>query len=111
MAKTATKKDELNAAISKLTTSIDKSSARSASLKADVKELQSELATLAKEQAENEQWRQDTHVDYVEAKADLEQGLTGVRHALVVLREYYAKKEESGAAFVQQPAVPQFTKA
>merc|ERR1740117_1296262 len=50
MAKTASKKDELDFEIEKLTTKIDKAAARSASLKAEVKELQAELAIMAKEQ-------------------------------------------------------------
>eukprot|EP00972_Heterocapsa_arctica_P002984 439401-Heterocapsa_arctica.AAC.1 len=56
--------------------------------------------------------RQETHADYVQAKSDLEAGLTGVRKALGMLREYYG-----GAAFLQgggslgarmqQPAMPE----
>lgn len=42
--------------------------------------------------------------DYYVAKKDLELGLTGVRKALSVLREYYSGDKE--AAFVQQPAPP-----
>merc|ERR1712127_433074 len=49
--------------------------------------------------------RQKTHTDYVQAKADLEQGMGGVRRALVILREYYAQKDET-ASFAQQPAMP-----
>jgi hypothetical protein len=48
--------------------------------------------------------RQETHADYVQAKADYKQGLAGVRQALVTLRNYYAK---SDAAFLQQPAAPE----
>jgi len=66
-----------------------------------VKELQAELAKMAEEQASREQWRQDEHTAYVQAKADLEQGLAGVRGALNVLRDYY-----QGAALLQQPAPP-----
>merc|ERR1740121_688485 len=44
--------------------------------------------------------RQQHAADYAQAKADLEEGLTGVRQALGVLRDYY------GAAFVQQPEPP-----
>merc|ERR1719478_1722375 len=65
--------------------------------------------------------RTETHADYVQAKADYEQGLAGVRQALVMLREYYAAGE-GGAAFLQgagklgsfmrQPAKPElFSKA
>merc|ERR1719230_125866 len=59
--------------------------------------------------------RQETHADYLTAKADYEQGLTGVRQALVVLRDYYAKSDETTFlqgttdqihAFMQQPAKP-----
>merc|ERR1712232_850686 len=99
----------------------DAASAKSAGLKADVKELQAELAKLAEEEAEMIKIRTETHADYVQAKADYEQGLAGVRQALVMLREYYAAGE-GGAAFVQgagklgsfmrQPAKPElFSKA
>merc|ERR1719371_167957 len=52
MAKTEEKKQELDEDIAKLTTKIDKASADSARLKDEVKVLQSELASLAKLQAE-----------------------------------------------------------
>jgi hypothetical protein len=67
-----------------------------------VKELQAELATLGKEQASAEAYRQESHAVYTQAKSDLEAGLGGVRKALEVLRDYYAK----GTALVQQPAPP-----
>jgi len=47
--------------------------------------------------------RQESHADYVTAKKDLELGLTGVRGALSVLRDYYASDD---AAMLQQPARP-----
>merc|ERR1711957_272819 len=50
IAKTEEKKAELDAEISKLTTKIDQDAARSAELKEEVKELQAELAALAKQQ-------------------------------------------------------------
>jgi len=43
--------------------------------------------------------RQESHAAFVQAKADLELGLQGVRQALTVLREYYG----GSAAFMQQP--------
>merc|ERR1719281_1375033 len=78
MAKTEAKKSELNEDIAKLTAKIDQAAARSATLKDEVKELQAELAALAKLQAEMDKARADENAAYVEAKADLEQGLAGV---------------------------------
>jgi len=90
IAKTEEKKGELNYDISKLTAKIDQAVAKSAGLKSDVQELQAELATLAKEQADMDKIRRESHSTYVQAKADLEAGLQGVRKALSVLREYYS---------------------
>merc|ERR1719265_2591860 len=101
MAKTDEKKSELNAALSSLTSKIDTATAKSTKLKGEVKALQAELAELAKSQAEATKIRQESHDDYVTAKADFELGLSGVRKALTVLRDYFG-----GAAFVQQPAAP-----
>merc|ERR1712039_596121 len=105
MAKTEEKQTELEDDIAKLTSKIDTAAARSAGLKEDVKELQAELAALAKLQAEMDKIRADSHAAYVQAKADLELGLDGVRKALSVLRDYYG----SSAAFLQnsQPAKPE----
>merc|ERR1719436_2259639 len=99
IAKTEEKKTDLESDIAKLTAKIDVASAKSAELKAEVKELQAELAALAKLQAEMDRIRQEEHAAYVQAKADLELGLEGVRQALTVLREYYG----GSAALVQQP--------
>jgi predicted nucleic acid-binding Zn-ribbon protein len=76
--------------------------AKSAKLKGEVVELQAALAALAKEQADMDKLRTEQHADYVTAKADLELGLSGVRQALELLREYYG----SAAAMLQQPEPP-----
>jgi hypothetical protein len=110
MSETESKKEELDMAISKLTSKIDKDAAKSAELKADVKELQSELAALAKQQADMDLMRKEEEAAYIQAKADLEQGLAGVRKALVVLRDYYAEKETEAALFQSssgQPSKPE----
>merc|ERR1719258_910507 len=52
MSKTEEKKAEREAVIAKLTSKIDLASAKSAELKGEVKVLKSELATLAKQQAD-----------------------------------------------------------
>merc|ERR1712061_820227 len=82
----------------KLTAKLDQSISKSASLKSEVKELESELAALTKQQAEMDKIRQEQHVDYTKAKSDLEAGLSGVRKALGVLREYYGS---AAAAMLQ----------
>jgi len=112
MAKTEEKKSELEEDIAKLTTKIDKASAQSASLKDDVKTLQGELAALAKLQAEMDGIRAEEHADFLEAKADLELGLEGVRKALMVLSDYYGSSSSAAASFAQgaQPAKPELFK-
>merc|ERR1719159_1020491 len=112
ISKTEAKKAELEADISKLTSKIDKAAAKSTELKGEAKELQSELAALAKQQAEMDSIRRESHEDYSTAKAELEQGLAGVRKALSVLRDYYggaAAMVQEGTNFenfMQQPAKP-----
>jgi len=112
LAKTEAKKSDLESDISRLTAKIDKAAAKSAELKQDVKELQKELAELAKSQAEMDKIRRETHSNFETAKAELTEGLTGVRKALSVLKDYYggsAAMIQDGAslgAFMQQPAKP-----
>merc|ERR1719277_2463939 len=108
------KKSELDTTIAKLTSKIDKSAARSSALKGEVAELEKELAALAKMQAEMDKIRQEELADFTVAKTELEQGLTGVRKALDVLRSYYGGaaamiQEDDGklSAFMQQPTPPE----
>merc|ERR1719243_437700 len=105
MAKTEAKKAELEDDIAKLTAKIDKAASASAILKEEVKQLQADLAELAKLQAEMDQTRQDENAAYTKAKADLELGLNGVRKALDILRSYYGGDAEAGdvTALMQQP--------
>jgi len=116
MAKTEAKKSELEGDVETLTSKIDRAAAASAKLKEEVKELQAELAALAKTGAEMDQIRSEQHSDYSQAKSDLELGLAGVGKALGVLRDYYGGGAASAAmiqdgsdfnAFMQQPAMPE----
>merc|ERR1740123_552989 len=79
MSKTEAKKEELEEDTEKLTSKIDKAAAKSAGLKADVKELQGELAALAKEQAEMDKMRMEQSANYAKAKTELEAGIAGVQ--------------------------------
>merc|ERR1719277_357555 len=111
LAKTEAKKGELESAISKLTSKIDLSAAKSAGLKEDVKTLQSELATLAKEQASMDKIRSEEKAAYDTAKAELELGISGVQKALGVLKDYYqgaafVQSDSASASFMHQPAMP-----
>merc|ERR1711920_128441 len=109
IAKTEEKKVDLESDIAKLTAKIDVATAKSADLKKQVKELQAELAALAKLQAEMDATRQEQHAAFVQAKADLELGLQGVRQALTILREYYGGSAAllQGADADVQPAKPE----
>jgi chromosome segregation ATPase len=114
MTKTEAKKGELEADVEKMTSKIDKAAASSAALKEEVKELEAELATLAREQSDMDKIRSETNADYKVAKADLELGLSGVKKALTVLRDYYSSaasaalmQEGKFGAFMQQPAMPE----
>merc|ERR1739847_64690 len=59
------------------------------------------LAEIAKSQKQMDEMRAKEHEEFVKAEADFQQGLTGVRNALKVLREYYQK---DGASLLQAPA-------
>merc|ERR1719446_1336827 len=102
------KKADLEGDLSKVTAKIDQAAATSAKRKEQVKELQANLAALAKEQAEMDSIRSEQHADYTKAKADLELGLSGVGKALDVLRDYYGGASLiQDDAFMQQPAKPE----
>jgi hypothetical protein len=90
MSESEAKRDEKRADVEKLTTSIDQMSARSAHLKDQVAGLQKALAGIASSQLEIANMRKEEHSAFVTNKADMEQGLDGVRMALKILREYYA---------------------
>jgi len=112
LAKSESKKQELDSDIEALSTKIDRASSKSSNLKSDVKELQSELAAVSREQAEMDQIRSEQNGDYTQAKGDLEAALGGVQKALGVLREYYGgaalvQDDSKFGAFMQQPAMPE----
>merc|ERR1719486_1219562 len=98
MSETKAKKEGLTAEIDKLSTKIDKMSAGSASLKEEVATLSKELADLAKSQAEMDKLREEEKTTYTANKAEMEQGLEGIKLALKVLRDYYASEDKGHKA-------------
>merc|ERR1719401_1617051 len=92
------KKADTEAEIAKLSNQIDQMSARSAQLKEEVAALQKSLAELAASQAQMDKMRKEQNAAYVQNKADMEQGLEGVKLALKTLREYYSRDDKAHAA-------------
>merc|ERR1719433_742018 len=98
MHETTVKKDDKTAEIQKLTTRIDTMSSRKAVLEEEVTVLMKELADIAKSQAEYDTWFQEFEATFHSNKADMEQGIEGVKIALKVLREYFAKPGKAHVA-------------
>jgi len=95
LAYTNEKKDAKETEIKKLSTKIDQMTSRSAQLKGEVAELEKGLSALAKAQAEMDKIRLEEKEAYAKAKAEMEEGIKGVKLALKVLREYFAKADKA----------------
>merc|ERR1719160_2128191 len=98
MAETEAKKADKEAAIEKLTTQIDSMTAKSGKLKEEVATLQNELAALAKAQAEMDKLRAEEKAVFDKNSAEMKKGIEGVKLALKVLNEYYAKDASHASA-------------
>merc|ERR1719389_991338 len=98
LGETRAKKAEKDAEIEKLTTAIDQAKARSAQLKDEVATLQKELAELAASQAEMDKLRSEEKALYDKNQPEMAAGLEGVKLALKILREYYAKGDKAHEA-------------
>merc|ERR1719218_308945 len=100
MSETTAKKDELQAESDKLSTKIAQNKAASAKLKEEVATLQNELAGMAKAKAEADKLRSEEKAAFEKNSAEMQQGIDGVKMALKVLKEYYAKAADAshGAA-------------
>jgi len=95
MAETEQKQTEKEAAIDKLNSQIDSMSATSAKRKEEVATLQKELAEIAKAQAKMDKIRAEEKSAYDTNSAEMEKGIKGVRAALKVLNDYYAKTDKA----------------
>merc|ERR1719313_2062071 len=98
MAETEAKQTEKEAASEKLSTQIDSMSAKSAKLKEEVATLQKELSELAKAQAEMDKLRAEEKAAFDKNSAEMKKGIEGVKLALKVLNEYYAKEKSHSSA-------------
>lgn len=97
LAETKAKKEEGEAKLEKVSTQIDKNSAQSRQLKEDIAALQNGLSKLTRSQAEMDKIRVEEAAQYKGNKAEMEQGLQGVRVALRVLTEYYGQADEQSS--------------
>jgi len=95
LAETNEKKADKTDEIEKLSTQIDKMSARSNQLKEEVAALEKALSELASSKAKMDKIRAEEKETYASSKADMEQGLKGVKFALKVLKDYYAKDDKA----------------
>jgi hypothetical protein len=98
LAESRAKKADKTAEIEKLTTKIDQMSTRSAKLKEEVAALQKALADLMSAQAAMDKLRVEESEAFKKNKAELEQGLEGVKLALKVLSDYYDSDAAHNAA-------------
>lgn len=94
MGSTQQDKDDKEESFEKLTTKIDKLTSWSVKVKEEVAVLQEGLAENAKAIAEMDKIRAEEKANYEKARPELEQGIAGVKTALKVLREYYAKSSD-----------------
>merc|ERR1719199_1902867 len=92
------KKDELTATSDKLSATIAQKKAASAKLKEEVSTLQQELASMAKSKGEADTLRAEEKAAFDKNSAEMKQGIEGVKMALKVLKEYYAKGDKSHSA-------------
>jgi len=95
LAETNQKKDDKSAEIEKLSAKIASSKSKSAKLKEEVATLQSELASLVRGQAEMDKIRGEEKAAFDVNSAEMEQGLNGIKMALKVLNDYYAKADKA----------------
>jgi len=95
MSEATSKNDDLTAESDKLSTKIAQDKSASAKLKSQVATLQNELADMAKAKAEADKLRAEENAAYKKNSAEMKMGIDGVRKALKVLKEYYAKGDQS----------------
>merc|ERR1719482_1145294 len=107
MSESKAKIEDHTSTIDKFTTRKDKATATLEKLAEDIATAQSELAAIAKQQAEMDEIRAEQKAEFAVAKKEYEDGIEGLTMALQILRDYYAEKE----SLLQQPDVGTHSKA
>merc|ERR1712194_123974 len=79
----------------KLSTKIDSKTSASKKLSEEVATLQKELAELASSSSEMNKIRAEEKATYEKNKPEMDAGLKGVKLALKILNDYYAKADKS----------------
>jgi len=92
------KREDAETAINKLSVKIEQGVAMVAKLSEEVVVLQDELSKTAGSQQKIDLIRADELKVYEADKVEMEQGLAGIKKALQVLKEYYAKSDDGGHA-------------
>jgi len=98
LAESKAKKELSGSELESLTTKIESASSHSAKLKEEVSTLQQELAGLAQAQASADSIRAEEKAVYETTKPEIDAGLKGVKLALKILNDYFAKSGESSSA-------------
>ena len=91
VAESKAKKVDESDEVAGVSTKLDQMNAKSAQLKEEVAELESELSKLSKSKADMDKMRSEEYANYLANKAELNKGFDGLKAALKVLKEYYAK--------------------
>jgi len=98
LGESAENKAEKTATVDKLSTSIDSMSAKSVQLKQQVAKLQKDLADLSRSQGEMTAIRVEEKTAFRTNSAEMKEGITGIKTALKVLRDYYAQDAAHASA-------------
>mmetsp|Transcript_19436 Transcript_19436/g.37435 ORF Transcript_19436/g.37435 Transcript_19436/m.37435 type:complete len:686 (+) Transcript_19436:82-2139(+) len=96
LADTKTKKIEKSTEVDYLNTKIDQMSSRAAKLKNEVAALQNAVAEIVGMQGEIDNLRKEENDEFKRNKVELDQGLEGVKLAIKMLQDYYAKDGTQG---------------
>merc|ERR1719245_1999937 len=98
IAEATAKKEDSTAIFEKLSAKIESKTAQSKTLKGQIATLQKELAELAETQSQMDKIRADEKSTYDKNKPEMDAGLKGVKLALKILNDYYAKADKSHAS-------------